>query len=125
MELTRVPEPEAGALRAYVHAVQERWGVLLVDVILFGSQARGDAHPDSDIDVVVILDRADAEALSDVRGLAFDIWLSHHVLLSIRAFSQASWQALAARGSLFFRTVTRDGISWLPERARDAVESSA
>lgn len=33
------------------------YGDRLIDVVLFGSWARGDAHPDSDIDLVVVLDR--------------------------------------------------------------------
>jgi len=45
----------------------------LVDVLLFGSQARGDAGDGSDIDVMVILDHPTDHDLSEARGLAFDI----------------------------------------------------
>ena len=93
-----------------MQALQERCGARLQDVILFGSKA----HPDLDMDVLVILERPSAADLSDVRGLAFDIWLTHGVLLSIRAMSRAGWQALAARRSLFYRHGLREGISLLP-----------
>jgi hypothetical protein len=83
-------------------------------VLLFGSKARGDAHPGSDADVLVILDHPDAQAFSDARELDFDIWLAYQVLFSIRAMSQQNWQALAARQSLFYRNLVRDGISLLP-----------
>jgi hypothetical protein len=33
------------------------YGDRLVEVVLYGSQARGDAHPDSDVDLAVVLDR--------------------------------------------------------------------
>jgi predicted nucleotidyltransferase len=33
------------------------YGDRLSSVLLFGSWARGDAHPESDIDLVVVLDR--------------------------------------------------------------------
>jgi predicted nucleotidyltransferase len=107
----------ATALQAYVRTVQSRFGAGLVDVLLFGSQARGDAADGSDIDVMVILDHPTEHDLSAARGLAFDIWLTHRVLLSIRAFSRWGWQALAAMHSLFYRHVTRDGVSLLPVAA--------
>jgi len=40
-------------LRAELESI---YGPRLVNVILFGSQARGDAAPSSDIDVLVVLD---------------------------------------------------------------------
>jgi predicted nucleotidyltransferase len=105
------------ALQAYAHALQSRFGARLVDVLLFGSQARGDAGDGSDVDVMVILDRPAGNDLSEARGLAFDIWLTYRVLLSVRAFSRRGWQELGAMHSLFYRNVTRDGVSLLPAAA--------
>lgn len=114
MPLSSLSEQEIAALRAFTSALQERFGQQLMEVLLFGSRARGEAHPGSDIDVVVILDLPDARALSDARGLGFDMWLTYGVLLSIRAMSRQSWQAMAAMQSLFYRNVLRDGIPLLP-----------
>jgi hypothetical protein len=60
------PEPElppsmAGTdaiaiARAVAADLRELYGERLHDVVLFGSQARGDAHPESDIDLLVVLD---------------------------------------------------------------------
>jgi predicted nucleotidyltransferase len=36
------------------------YGDRLSSVLLFGSWARGDAHPESDIDLLVVLDRVDS-----------------------------------------------------------------
>jgi hypothetical protein len=66
---------------------------------------------------MVILDGPDARDLGDARGLGFDIWLTHQVYLSIRAMSREGWQTLADRQSLFYRSVLRDGSSWLPVSA--------
>lgn len=114
MPASSISEQFATALEAYVRGLQGRFGAQLVDVLLFGSQARGEATDVSDVDVMVILDQPSERDLSEARGLAFDIWLTYRVLLSIRAFSARGWQELHAMQSLFYRNVTRDGVSLLP-----------
>jgi predicted nucleotidyltransferase len=46
---------ERKALDDYVAAVRAHYGPRLVDVLMFGSRARGDHRPDSDADVAVVL----------------------------------------------------------------------
>jgi len=43
-------------LQRIKHDLAEAYGPRLRGVVLFGSEARGDAEPDSDIDVLVLLD---------------------------------------------------------------------
>jgi predicted nucleotidyltransferase len=110
------------ALDAYASALQARFGEQLVDVWLFGSRARGDAHPDSDIDVLVVLDDPDTQALSEARACGFDILLTHDVFLSIRAMSRQQLQELAELGSLFYRAARRCGSP--SRRAGDAASAA-
>jgi predicted nucleotidyltransferase len=117
MRLNNLSVREAAALTAYVAALQARFRDQLVDVLLFGSRARGDAQPGSDIDVLVMLNNSIPKAFSDARGLGFDILLTHEVFLSIRVMSKQQWQKLADIDSLFYRNLRRDGISLLPEPA--------
>ena len=70
-------ERESGALQACLTAAQVRFGPQLVEILLFGSKARGEASPSSDVDIVVILDLPTAEDLSDARGFGFDVLLRH------------------------------------------------
>jgi len=38
-------------------ALERMYGEQLVKIVLFGSQARGDARPDSDIDILILLNQ--------------------------------------------------------------------
>lgn len=49
------PEPIAAILTDFVQAAKTKYKENLSTVIVFGSRARGDAEPDSDVDVVVVL----------------------------------------------------------------------
>ena len=101
------------ALDDYVSILQGRFGSQLINVLLFGSAARGDVKASSDIDVAVVLNHPTAKDLADARGVAFDIWLSYGVLLSIRAMSRRSWDALTDMQSLYLQHLQHDGISLL------------
>jgi predicted nucleotidyltransferase len=114
MPLGNLSEQEADAVRAYVGVLQRRFGDRLVDTFVFGSRARGESHPDSDVDVMVVLEHPSGKDLSEARGLAFDIWLTYQVLLSIRAMSQQHWQVLAEMQSLFYRNALHDAVRVMP-----------
>ncbi len=71
------PDPELAEIsgtfdaRSIAHAVAEDlkdlYGRRLRKVVLFGSWARGDAHPESDIDLLVVLDRIESRWLEHQR----------------------------------------------------------
>lgn len=84
------------------------YGGRLVDVYLFGSRARGDHDPDSDIDVLIILDEIDSYA-ADLRlsGVATSrLSLEDGVTISRLLATRDSWerrdrpilQAIASEG---------------------------
>jgi predicted nucleotidyltransferase len=59
LELSGAFDPEEVA-RAVAEDLRSLYGRRLRRVLLFGSWARGDAHPESDIDLLVVLDRVDS-----------------------------------------------------------------
>ncbi|MEX1204937.1 MAG: nucleotidyltransferase domain-containing protein [Dongiaceae bacterium] len=56
--------PLSDVLAEYRARLQEIYGDRLERLVLFGSRARGDAEPDSDIDVLVVLS-SNGDALSE------------------------------------------------------------
>ncbi|TRU82271.1 MAG: nucleotidyltransferase domain-containing protein [Microcystis novacekii Mn_MB_F_20050700_S1] len=55
MTLTIVNDSLKTILARLKQELEKHYGDRLKQLIMFGSQARGDAHPDSDIDVLVVL----------------------------------------------------------------------
>ena len=62
-------------LKKYVNDVHEIYGDKLKTIILYGSYARGDFRPDSDIDIMILVDLSDDEIRSRghmLSNLTFD-----------------------------------------------------
>jgi predicted nucleotidyltransferase len=93
----------------------EHFGSRLVGLTLFGSHARGDAGPDSDIDVAVILDRIDSHA-ERVWPMQLSGGLTGLLLVPI-VLSRSELALLRAREDMLAETLDRDGIALVPEAA--------
>jgi predicted nucleotidyltransferase len=96
---------ERWAVDAFVRALQQQYPDRIQDVILFGSKARGEGHPDSDIDILILVDDDDWRFSHAVSRLAARISLNYDVLLGPRVIRQARWKR-----SLLHSTVSSEGI---------------
>lgn len=83
------------AVADFASAVRRRHGSDVVGIFLFGSRARGDARPDSDVDVAVVFAEAAPEwtRLRDLSGLAFDVMLERGVRIQPHPTTVADWEA--------------------------------
>jgi predicted nucleotidyltransferase len=101
---------ECQAVDAFIKALHQQYPDRIRDVILFGSKARGDSHPDSDIDILILVDDDDWRFSHAVSRLAAHISLNYDVLLGPRVIRQARWER-----SLLYSTVSSEGITLTAE----------
>ncbi len=95
-----------GPIRRAVRAVEPG-----AEIVLYGSRARGDAGPDSDWDLLILVDGpVDGERKNAIRHRLYEVeWDSDEVLTSI-IFSRQDWDSPLYRGMPFHLNVDRDGI---------------
>jgi predicted nucleotidyltransferase len=101
---------EQAALEELRLWLEERYGARLRELKLFGSRARGEAHEDSDVDVLVVVDgltSAEARAIAHRTG---DLLTVHGVLVSAFAVSTARMTELRERERLIAREIDRDAV---------------
>ena len=89
-----MPEDIKTILQELKEGLQKIYGDQLKAVILFGSYARGDAHPpDSDIDVMIVLKGEFEHRIIDERSSDFiaALCLKHDVLISWRFATESNY----------------------------------
>ena len=88
---------------------QDLFGAELQQLVLFGSRARGDAEPDADIDLLVVL-KSEA-AIGQYREFANDIIcelsLKYDAVVSCVFTTSAQFKQ---SGMPFYRNVRREGV---------------
>jgi predicted nucleotidyltransferase len=80
-------------LKQFRKGLEEIYGDRLVKVILYGSQARGDARPDSDVDVLVVLRSPGTEKEADrVAGVEAELCIEYGVLIATVAVTEEKFE---------------------------------
>jgi hypothetical protein len=90
--------------------LKKHYGQKLFQLVLFGSQARGDARPDSDIDILIVLNETvnPGEEIKQTGKISADLSLEHNVVIS-RLFMDKE-QFINSSGPLL-RNIRKEGIT--------------
>lgn len=81
-------------------------------ICLYGSKARGDSSKDSDIDVLVVVDKDDPETRELVNEIGYRIEVAHgyEFLLAVQVMGEDHFQFLASVRTMFYENLEQDGI---------------
>ena len=82
----------------------------LKDLYLFGSRCRSDWRPDSDYDVLVLLDHKDRQIIDKLYDAVMDILFETGRLISLKIFTVSEFNRLRSIPTPFISQVMKEGI---------------
>lgn len=102
----------------------EALGGNLEHIVLYGSRARGDENPDSDLDVLVVLADANNDSRKRVHQIAYQLMWDREFqpLISLNIIDRAYYQLLCDSGSSYITNIQREGQSlWLEGETKQSI----
>jgi len=102
---------EKSALLHFKAGLKQALGAQLIELKLFGSKARGDDQPNSDMDVLVIVATDDWHIRDEVYDVATDILLEMDVCISPKVISNSRFVQLCKEGTSFIHNISKDAIT--------------
>lgn len=107
LELTK---EEQAWLDAYREALNKKHPGAVHEILIYGSKARGRAHAESDLDVLLIVRNEAGARKRELRRIGYLLAATTDVLPSILAYTQEEWESRKRSGSTFRQAVERDAV---------------
>ncbi len=80
-------------------------------IVVFGSRARGDASPDSDLDMFIEIPELDADLRSQIREIAWEVSLVEGILISTFVVTSTAITDSPLGANPILRTIEAEGIA--------------
>lgn len=107
-----MPQTMQNLIERYVIEIQKIYGVHLKKIIMYGSYARGDFRPDSDMDIMILLDMSDLELKQYSRQLSYmtyDFNLDNNIDIKPIAKSEEHFRKWIENYP-FYANIQREGV---------------
>ena len=101
---------EKEAIREFITRLEAVCAEDLYGVVLYGSKVRNEATPESDIDLLLIMQNDDWPNRDNVTRIAAQISLAFDWLLSAHVASLSHWQVMRHDPFVFYQHLFAEGI---------------
>jgi predicted nucleotidyltransferase len=101
------------ALAQLLDRLKRDYSPTILQVVLYGSIARAERGPDSDIDLLILTHHDDWREHEPIRFLAARVASEYDVFLSVRMMGLARFLSLRSLQPLLYENITRDGLELL------------
>ncbi len=107
-----MPQTMQQLIQQYVSNIHDIYGSHLRQIILYGSYARGDFRPNSDIDIMILLDLSDVDIKKyrhQLSDMTFDFNMDYDVDIKPIAKSEEHYRKWVDNYP-FYSNVNREGV---------------
>jgi predicted nucleotidyltransferase len=109
-DLEHLTKEEKAGLEEIKERVQTIVGQRLRGIRLFGSKARGDFDPESDLDIAILVDGLDQETKRKIIDIVADVELKFLVVVSSLVLSWEDFQSLRSRERRIALDIESEGV---------------
>ncbi|MEW5817168.1 MAG: nucleotidyltransferase domain-containing protein [Spirochaetota bacterium] len=81
------------------------------EIYLFGSRSRNDWRPDSDYDILIVLEKKDRKLIDSFYDVVMDILFDTGRLISLKIFTTSEFNRFKSIPSRFIENVMKEGIN--------------
>ena len=99
---------EIKALKSLKEILTDKFNIL--DLKLFGSKIHGDDSIDSDIDIMINLYESNADIISEIQDIIFEINLENDSFISPLIFNRAELEDGPLSQSPIYKVIQKEGI---------------
>jgi len=104
-----IPEGQDEVIGMFLDRISPLRGEI-EQIYLFGSRSRGDWRPDSDYDLLIVLERKDRRIVDGLYDGVMDVLLSTGRLISLKIFTRSEFDRLRSIPTPFMQNLMREGI---------------
>jgi predicted nucleotidyltransferase len=109
IEQLKLKDNEKTALLELKKLLLERFGDM--EIIIYGSKARGDYDKESDIDLLILVDAEVNTPIEDeIINLAYNVELLHDVVFGLLIESKNNWNSEISKAMPIHWNVDREGV---------------
>lgn len=98
------------AILAYVKRVTKDFTDKVQSIILYGSQARGDARQDADIDLFIVINQDSRSLIQELTEIAWQVQFTHNVIISDIIRSVEQLHQMTAERFPYYINLENEGI---------------
>lgn len=111
----RLTVKEHQATETFLDRLHQRYPGQILQAVLFGSKARGDSGPYSDIDILIIVEEESWPLRGEISTIAARVSLEYDVLVGPRVIGRERWKSMKSRRFSLYRNIAAEGIPLTPE----------